>query len=77
MFESVIVLLIQVCLLAAIVYIVIWVLSILGIELPPKVIQILWVIVALIVILLLYRVLSPMLHGGKILGLVPGLVTSV
>lgn len=69
MFESIIMLLIQVCFLVAIVYIVIWVLGILGIALPEKVIQIFWVIVALIVILLLYRALAPALHGGKIFGL--------
>ena len=68
MFESVIILLIQICLVVALCYIVIWVLGILGVALPPKVIQIFWVIVALIVILLLYRALSPFIHGGRVFG---------
>lgn len=68
MFESVIMLLIQVCLVVALCYIVIWVLGQLGIGLPPQVIKILWVVVVLIVILLLFRALSPFIHGGRILG---------
>ena len=70
MFESVIILLIQICLVVALCYIVIWVLGILGVALPPKVIQIFWVIVALIVILLLYRALSPFIHGGRGFGMI-------
>lgn len=70
MFESVIILLIQICLVVALCYIVIWVLGIIGVALPPKVVQIFWVIVALIVILLLYRALAPFIHGGRILGMV-------
>jgi hypothetical protein len=38
---------------------VIWVLGILGIPLPEKVIQILWVIVALIALLFIVRALLP------------------
>lgn len=61
MIESVIMLLIYVCILALVVYLVIWVLGQIGVSLPPQVIKILWVIVALIVILLLARIL---LGGG-------------
>jgi len=66
MFEGIILLLIQICFVAILAYIVIWVLGVLGVELPPRVVQIFWVIVALIVILLLYRALGPALHGGKL-----------
>lgn len=52
MLASVITFLIYICILALIVYLVLWVLTdVCGIPIPPKVIQILWVIVALIVIL--------------------------
>lgn len=66
MFESVIMLLIQICFVVALVYIVIWVLGIIGVQLPAKVVQIFWVIVALIVILLLYRMVGPMLQSGHL-----------
>ncbi len=59
MIESVIYLLIQVCILALVVYLIIWVLGIVGVPLPPKVIQILWVIVGLVVILLLVHLMIP------------------
>jgi hypothetical protein len=63
MVESVILLLVYLCLLALCVWLVLWVLeSIIGISLPPKVVQILWVIVALVAILLIYRALAPHLH---------------
>lgn len=52
MLASVITFLIYICILALIVYLVLWVLTdVCGIPIPAKVIQILWVIVALIVIL--------------------------
>ena len=68
MFESIIMLLIQICLVVALCYIVIWVLGIIGVELPPKVVQIFWVIVVLIVILLLYRMIGPSLSHGRLFG---------
>jgi hypothetical protein len=62
MIEQVIMLLIYVCVIALVIYLVLWVVqSVLGVPLPGKVIQILWVIFALIVILLLARLL---LSGG-------------
>ncbi len=69
MFENVIMLLIQICLVVAVVYIVLWVLSAVGIELPAMVVKIFWIIVALIVLLLLYRMIAPSLRGGHIFGL--------
>lgn len=68
MFETVIMLLIQICLVVALCWIVIWVLSQLGVALPAQVIKIFWVVVVLIVILLLYRALAPFIHGGRIFG---------
>lgn len=70
MFESIILLLIQICFVVAIAYIVIWVLGALGVALPEKVVQIFWIIVVLIIILLLYRMLAPSLSGGKLFGLI-------
>lgn len=56
MLEGIISLLIYVCVVALVIYLVIWVLqSVVGIALPAKVVQIMWVIFALIVILLLVQ----------------------
>lgn len=64
MIESVIMLLIYICVIALVIYLVLYVLqNVLGIPLPGKVIQILWVIFALVVILLLLRVV---LGGGHL-----------
>lgn len=63
MFETVIALLIQICFLAILAYLVIWVLGILGVSLPPRVVQIFWVVVVLIVVLLLYRALGSSIGG--------------
>lgn len=62
MLASVITFLIYVCVLALVIYLIIWVLrDIVGLPIPAKVIQILWVIVALIVILWLVQMV---LGGG-------------
>ena len=61
MLASVISFLIYVCLFAIVIYLVIWVLrDVVGLPIPAKVIQLLWVIVALIVILWLVQ----MVVGG-------------
>jgi uncharacterized membrane protein len=57
MIETVISLLITLCILAICVYLVIWVLGVLGIAIPQKVVQILWVIVVLVAILMIIRVI--------------------
>jgi bacteriorhodopsin len=59
MLETVITLLIYLCVLALVVYLIIWVLGEIGLALPPQVIKILWVIVALVAILLIVRALLP------------------
>jgi hypothetical protein len=64
MLTTVITLLIYVCVIALIFYLVIWVLrDIVGLPIPAKVIQILWVIFALIVLL---WVVQALLGGGGI-----------
>lgn len=61
MLAAVITFLIYLCLLAIVIYLVIWVLrDIIGLPIPGKVIQLLWVIVALIAILWLVQ----MVMGG-------------
>jgi hypothetical protein len=67
MFESIIMLLIYICLAVAVGFLIIWVLGQIGVPLPAQVIKIMWVIVALICILLLWRVLGPSLSGGHLL----------
>ena len=62
MIASVITFLIYVCILALVIYLIIWVLrDVVGVPIPAKVIQILWVIVALICILWLVQ----MILGGS------------
>ena len=62
MLASVITFLIYVCVLALVIYLVLWILrDVLGLPIPEKVVQILWVIVALIVILWLVQMV---LGGG-------------
>lgn len=63
MIEGVIYALIYICLVALVIYLVIWVLTtVIGVPIPAKVIQILWVIFALICILILVRLVLP--HSG-------------
>ena len=62
MIEALIMTLIYICLVVGACYLVIWVIGQLGVALPQRVIQIFWVIVVLIVILLLFQMLSPVLH---------------
>lgn len=67
MLASIITFLIYVCLLAIVIYLIIWVLrDVLGLPLPEKVVQLLWVIVALIAILFLVQLV---LGGGNALKL--------
>jgi hypothetical protein len=62
MLASVITFLIYICILAIVIYLIIWVLTeVVGLPIPAKVIQLLWVIVALIAILWLVQMV---LGGG-------------
>lgn len=62
MVESVIMLLIYICVVVGVCWLVIWVLGQLGVALPAQVVKIFWVIVVLIIILLLYKMFAPALH---------------
>jgi hypothetical protein len=66
MLESVIMLLIYLCILALVIYLVLWVLESLGLALPPMVVKIIWIIAVLIAILLIVRILLPAAHLGRI-----------
>lgn len=68
MIESVIMMLIYLCLLAIAVYLIIWVLGEIGIVIPPQTMKLLWVIVVLLAILMIVRVMLPAL--GVRLGMV-------
>jgi hypothetical protein len=61
MITGIITALIYIVLLAIVVYLIIWVLQIVGVALPPKIVQLIWVVFALIVLLILVQVL---LGGG-------------
>jgi len=64
MLATVITFLIWLCVLALVVYLIIWVVrDVIGVPIPPKVIQILWVIVALVVILWLVEMVLPGVGG--------------
>lgn len=63
MLPAVIQFLIYVCVLAIVIYLIIWVVrDVIGLPIPGKVIQLLWVIVALIVILWLVEMVLPGMH---------------
>lgn len=62
--------LIYVCVLALVVYLVLWVLgTVLGISLPDQVVKIIWVIVALCALLYIVQAVLP--HAGLRLGAAP------
>jgi hypothetical protein len=71
MIEGIILALIYICLVCLAVYLIIWVLqTVVGIALPEKVVQIIWVIVILVVVLILLRAVLPG-FGIKLTGLLP------
>ena len=63
--------LIYICVLAIVIYLIVWVVrDVIGLPIPGKVIQLLWVIVALIAILWLVEMVLPGMHlrlGGSFL----------
>ncbi len=64
MLTSVITFLIYICILAIVIYLILWVLGdVLGLPIPAKVIQLLWVIVALIALLWLVQMVLPGVGG--------------
>lgn len=69
MLAAILLLLIKICLVALVIYVIIWALGQIGISLPPRVEQILWVICVLIVLYILVTELVPMAGGGRFLRL--------
>jgi hypothetical protein len=61
MVEAVIMGLIYLCLLVLVVYVILWVLEQIGIALPPQVVKIIWVIVALVALLIIVQTVLPSL----------------
>ena len=59
MIEAVIRFLIGLCLLVAAVFLVLWVIAAIGLAIPAMVVKILWIVVALIALLWLFRLLRP------------------
>lgn len=67
MVETVLLLLIYICIVVGLCWLVIWVLGKLGVEIPAQVVNVLWVIVVLIVLLLLWRAFGGIISGGSFL----------
>ena len=59
MIEAVVYALIYLALLVLVIYVVLWVLGELGIALPPQVIKIVWIIVALVALLIIVQTVLP------------------
>ena len=66
MFESIIMLLIYICLVVGVAWLVLWVLGQLGVAIPAPIVKIFWVVVVLIIILLLWRMVGPALMHGRL-----------
>lgn len=66
MIETIIMLLIYICLVVGACWLIMWVLAQLGVALPEQVVKIFWVVVVLIVILLLYRALAPIIGRASL-----------
>jgi hypothetical protein len=66
MVDAVIYALITICVIVLVIWLIIWVLGQIGVPLPPQVMKVIWVIVALVCILVLWHLLSGVVH-------VPGL----
>lgn len=64
--ETIITLLIWLAVIVLVVVIVLWVLEALGIALPPRALQILWLILCLVALLIIVRMLGPVLHLPKL-----------
>ena len=56
--DAIVSFLITVCIIAAVIYLVLWVLGTIGVPLPGQVIKILWVIFGLLVLLALYHLFA-------------------
>jgi hypothetical protein len=68
MLHTVITALIALVVLAIAVYLILWVLEAIGIAIPPKIMQLIWVLVVLIALLWLLNLLGPSLHISRYIG---------
>jgi len=68
MIESIIWLLIYICLVVGVAWLVLWVLGQIGVALPAQVVKIFWVVVVLLILLLLWRMLGPIVGSAPHLG---------
>lgn len=57
--EGIIMALIQLCVIVAIVYVVLYVIGQLGLAIPPQVVTIVWIIVGLVAVLFIFRHVLP------------------
>jgi hypothetical protein len=64
MVETLILTLVYIVVIVAAVWLVIWVLGMIGVPLPEMVVKCMWVIAVLLIILLLWRMLGPLLRLG-------------
>jgi hypothetical protein len=62
MVDAVIYALITICVLVLVVYLIVWVLGQIGVPIPANVMKVIWVIVALLCILVLWHLLSGVIH---------------
>ena len=67
MVESIIMLLIYICIVAIMAYLILWVLEQCGLALPPQVVKLIWVIAVLVILLIFARMFLPMVQGGRLL----------
>lgn len=64
MFETVIWTLIYIGLLVGVAVVILWALAQFGLNLPPRLVQIFWAIVVLLIILVLWRMVGPLLGSA-------------
>ena len=62
MIESIIWLLIYICLVVGVAWLVLWVLGQIGVALPAQVVKVFWVICVLFILLLLWHTVGPLLR---------------
>ena len=62
MIESIIWLLIYICLVVGVAWLVLWVLGQIGVALPAQVVKVFWVICVLLILLLLWHTVGPLLR---------------
>lgn len=67
MLVAIITALIYICVAAIVVHLILWVLGMVGVPIPPMVVQLIWVIFALVCLLILAKLLIPAFGGMALL----------